>query len=482
LVISFDGLGYGSISKDLTPNLFEIAQNGSHLTHGILSQVATVTAPNYQSLSTGKYEESHGIIGNVMFDPVLNKTYDVWNFGNDTEVSNQSLDAEWYEAESIWATYQNQMKNVCGLMRWPMGNVRFPHFNQSRTRTWETYGNATEWQIDLDELLGWFLSGEIDFGMMYISQPDEAQHHNDLNSSVVLSNITSLDRLVGHLVVRLKQADLWGKVDVIFTADHGHEPVDLTGDLADKNLVVLDEILGETVERSLVRSSYSYFLKPNCTVPVEDIYRTLKQAVDNKSLPMHVWLKDDFPVKYHWKNSQRVGPLIIIPKKGAHVARRNRTAQLLKLGNQTKFGDHGFLNDEVDSMRPFFIATGPSFKKPYRSDRTDVENVDIYLIMCAILGISPQPNNGSLERVRALLEPDVLSKFEKISRLPPNSFTKELSNMATVSRLSLVTLSIVVIIPLVSVAVWLMATCKCLDVSRRSQSEPLYVPLVSMEM
>jgi hypothetical protein len=63
-------------------------------------------------------------------------------------------------------------------------------------------------------------------------------------------------------------------------------------------------------------------------------------------------------------------------------------------------GVHGYLNSE-SSMHPFFIAFGPRFKQ--NANVTTFSIVDIYPLMCEILGVEPGPNNGSLANVAALL-------------------------------------------------------------------------------
>lgn len=52
-------------------------------------------------------------------------------------------------------------------------------------------------------------------------------------------------------------------------------------------------------------------------------------------------------------------------------------------------------------MHPYFIGYGPAFKKGFNV--TQFMNLDLFPLMCYILGIEPTPNNGSFERVRMLL-------------------------------------------------------------------------------
>lgn len=54
-------------------------------------------------------------------------------------------------------------------------------------------------------------------------------------------------------------------------------------------------------------------------------------------------------------------------------------------------------------MHPVFVATGPAFKKNLIIDDT-VDSVDLYPVMCLILGLDPVGNNGSLERLMPALD------------------------------------------------------------------------------
>ena len=62
-------------------------------------------------------------------------------------------------------------------------------------------------------------------------------------------------------------------------------------------------------------------------------------------------------------------------------------------------GAHGYDND-LEAMRTFFVARGPAFKNGYHSKVFSA--VDFYPMMCHILGITPAPNNGSLETVEPM--------------------------------------------------------------------------------
>uniref|UniRef100_A0A8C1SEU1 bis(5'-adenosyl)-triphosphatase n=1 Tax=Cyprinus carpio TaxID=7962 RepID=A0A8C1SEU1_CYPCA len=63
-------------------------------------------------------------------------------------------------------------------------------------------------------------------------------------------------------------------------------------------------------------------------------------------------------------------------------------------------GDHGYDNT-FPSMHPFLAAHGPAFRKGYKM--SSFNSVDLYPLMCHLMGVPPMPNNGSFAHVRCAL-------------------------------------------------------------------------------
>lgn len=63
-------------------------------------------------------------------------------------------------------------------------------------------------------------------------------------------------------------------------------------------------------------------------------------------------------------------------------------------------GAHGYDN-QIQSMQATFIAHGSAFKKGFVAE--PFENVEVYNIMCKILGVKPAKNDGDLDRVKEML-------------------------------------------------------------------------------
>ncbi len=63
-------------------------------------------------------------------------------------------------------------------------------------------------------------------------------------------------------------------------------------------------------------------------------------------------------------------------------------------------GDHGFSNEEMD-MKMIFRAFGPDFRDNFLAEPFD--SVSIYPLMCKLLGVVPEANNGSLSHTKDML-------------------------------------------------------------------------------
>ncbi|XP_063588240.1 bis(5'-adenosyl)-triphosphatase ENPP4-like [Penaeus indicus] len=76
VVISLDGFGHSYFTKYNFRHLNQLVVHGS-CPEVFRNQFITKTFPNHFSIVTGVYEETHGVVANVMYDPDLDKTLHV---------------------------------------------------------------------------------------------------------------------------------------------------------------------------------------------------------------------------------------------------------------------------------------------------------------------------------------------------------------------------------------------------------------------
>jgi hypothetical protein len=89
---------------------------------------------------------------------------------------------------------------------------------------------------------------------------------------------------------------------------------------------------------------------------------------------------------------------VAIADQGWTIARRTPEDSHPKIS----LGNHGY-DDSLSTMRAIFIAHGPAFQRgltvpPFR-------NIHVYPLLSQVLGLTPAPNDGSLDSVRAVLAP-----------------------------------------------------------------------------
>jgi predicted AlkP superfamily pyrophosphatase or phosphodiesterase len=110
-----------------------------------------------------------------------------------------------------------------------------------------------------------------------------------------------------------------------------------------------------------------------------------------------MYRKEDLPNRFHWKNHRRIAPIIGIQDEGwSLVSTPTRTVS---------GGTHGYDN-ALESMSPVFVVSGQSFREG--SFVRGAEHVDVYPLVCHLLGIEPAPNNGSLTRVEGFLKTNLV--------------------------------------------------------------------------
>ena len=182
------------------------------------------------------------------------------------------------------------------------------------------------------------------------------------------------------------------QVNLIITSDHGMTSV------SDKRVIYLSDCNITANMYTLVDTGPPHLGTTAAILPhpgkLDLIYSKLKNGCHPH---MTVYKKEDIPERYHYTHNRRITPILAVADEGWQITSDRHQ----HLGHHK--GNHGYSNS-VSSMHPFFIARGPAFKEGYLSE--PFRNVDIYPLICDILGITPAPNNGSLLQVKHLLKPN----------------------------------------------------------------------------
>ncbi|OUC43555.1 type I phosphodiesterase / nucleotide pyrophosphatase [Trichinella nativa] len=389
LLVSYDGFRWDYLERSKNLVSFQwLLEHGVHATNGLVNSYITVTAPNHYGIVTGLYEESHGIVANRFFDPIMNKSFNYF-------VDTSSTDAAFFSGIPLWQLNDDAAgsNRRSGCMMWVGCDVPI---NGKHPTHYMTYNGSADWVARVQKLISWFTDEKdpINFGLLYIEEPDKIGHQVGPDSPKISQMVERLDVLTvyyslifflaGYLLMRLNEEHLLDRMNFIFTSDHGMASV------PKMNAIRLDSFLDN--------SSYKIFgSSPNLNIlpnpdKEDEIYNLLKNKVPH----LTVYKKNEIPEFYHYNNSDRVMPLVI--ESDLHW--RLITSDEEESTDNSTIGQHGYSN-LISDMHPYFIAYGPAFKKNFQVDT--FQSIDIYELICYILNMEPAPNNGSFDRVKQLL-------------------------------------------------------------------------------
>jgi predicted AlkP superfamily pyrophosphatase or phosphodiesterase len=162
----------------------------------------------------------------------------------------------------------------------------------------------------------------------------------------------------------------------------------------------MDELFDTSLAEKILWTAeiVSIFPKPG---KEDAIYETLKAKLPPKA---KVYRKAELPARFHYSNSPRIAPLLVLPAEGWTVTTRAKFEEMNAKDRKNGLrGGHGYDN-ELPSMRAIFIAHGSAFKKGAVIE--PFENVQVYNVMTSILGLRSAPNDGDYSVAAAALVKD----------------------------------------------------------------------------
>ncbi|CAM4761740.1 unnamed protein product [Rotaria magnacalcarata] len=168
LLISFDGFRWDYPDIYQLPNFNSLIKRGVRVKH-IDNSFATVTFPSHFTMITGLFEETHGIVANVIYDPILNASATVKTM-NDTKWWSQNA-----YSQPIWVSNQlakdsNQRRS--GAIAWPGCSTPI---NGHLPYRYEEFDYDRKFDTVLKRIFEWFnepIGTRINFGATYHLEPD----------------------------------------------------------------------------------------------------------------------------------------------------------------------------------------------------------------------------------------------------------------------------------------------------------------------
>jgi len=375
VLVSIDGFRSEYLDRYAAPHLRALAASGVRA-RWMEPSFPVLTFPNHYTIVTGLTPAHHGIVNNTIVNPDDGSRFRM----SDTVQVRRSV---WWGGEPLWVTAERQGLRAAAFF-WPgseaaIGGVRPTFFKK--------YEEDVPLAARVDTVLAWLTRPDSlrpRFVTVYFSTVDHAGHGSGPASDAVRAAVLAVDSAVGRLVGGLALQQLSARVNVVVVADHG------MAETSPERLVFLDDY----VERNSVDAvSLGAFVAINPrNGDVTGLLRALRAAPH-----LHVYPRDSTPESWRYQGNPRIPAIVGVPDEGWLLTTRAAQAAVRNPGIA---GTHGFLPTDT-SMHALFIASGPSFRRgatvaPFR-------NVHVYELICAVLGLRPAPNDGSLDSVRTLL-------------------------------------------------------------------------------
>ncbi len=369
ILVSIDAFRADYLQKFKPTNLMKLAAEGVHA-EKLIPVFPTMTFPNHQTIVTGLRPEHHGVIHNNFYDPERNAFFAFNKY--------KPEDAFWWSGEPIWVTAVKQGLRADCLF-WPGTGVKMADVLPTEFRPFEKDPTPSDC---IQQVLKWLhqpVEKRANLLVAYFHHMDTAGHHDGPDSPKMAEAVKQVDDAIGQLVAGLHHRKLDDIANLVIVSDHGMKEIS-----TDRMIALADFVDLEKVQIDF--SGALAGLRP-LNGKVDALYDAFKAKEKN----FHVYRKENMPPRYHFTENKRIPPVILVADDGWYLSTKN---------SMSNKATHGF-DPELDSMGATFIASGPAFRhgvtlKPF-------ENVHIYNLLCATLGLKPAPNDGDDRLVKEVL-------------------------------------------------------------------------------
>jgi predicted AlkP superfamily pyrophosphatase or phosphodiesterase len=381
ILISIDGFRYDYFEKHSPEKLNSLVKEGTRA-RWMTPAYPTKTFPNHYTIATGLYPDNHGMIENNMYDAEFNA---VFGLSRREEVMNP----RWWGGEPIWNTAMKAGFNSAAFF-WPGTEAAI---GGMQPKFWRPYEHDTPHEIRVDTVLGWLDLPESERPVvitLYFSDVDDAGHSFGPDARQTRDAVQKVDAAIKRLVDGIEARGMRGKLNMIIVSDHGMAAYRV-GDS-----IVLDDMFDvEDAERIFWVGEFTQiFPKPGRE---KKIYDSIKAKLPKNA---YIYRNGRFPARFKFGKNKRVAPIVVVPGEGTTITNRARYEGYERNGTLDNIrGAHGYDNELV-SMRAIFLGHGPAFKVGYTA--RPFESVDVYELMCHILGIKPAKNDGKFKRIRGV--------------------------------------------------------------------------------
>lgn len=382
LLISIDSYRFDYNQIHSAPHLSEIAKN-SVSAESLIPTYPSKTFSSHFSIITGKYPEENGIVSNEFYDPSEQIKFSTKTY--------QNTKTNWFLSEPFWIRIQNAGIISANVNGWVGSEV---DYHGQKPLFFSSFSNSNTPEIisqNIVKLINLPESIRPHFIVAYFPQVDLAGHFFGPESKQVHEQILKVDTEIEKIKSAIKESNL--DFNIMIVSDHGMQEVSKKDYiLIDPSIDLTDFIItGQGPELQLYLKNKNKISSEKADQIIEKTYKKIQTQAQHFEIYKH----HQIPESLHYKNSSRIGDLVIIPESPYLVF----TKEFLEANPQNP-GNHGWDAQKYPNMRGVFMAEGPLFKS--NTHLASFSSLQIYPLLERIFNLDASSNNKNLESLKAL--------------------------------------------------------------------------------
>jgi predicted AlkP superfamily pyrophosphatase or phosphodiesterase len=373
VLVSLDGFRSDYFDRLPTPTLHRLAAHGVRAQR-LIPSFPSKTFPNHFTIVTGRWPAHQGIVANDMYDP----DRQAWFTLSDPKALR---DPHWWTAEPIWVTAEKQGMRTASVF-WPGSEAPIDGVLPSTTLPFDAKVTAEQRVQHALDALAAPAPARPRLVTLYLQDTDDVGHEFGPDAPQTAAAVARVDAAVGALLAGIERLGLAASTNVVVLADHGMVAT------PPQQAIYLDDYVDPKLVKVVTWSPVlELWPEPDA---VDAVYAKLHGANPH----LAVYRREELPPQLHYAGSDRIPPIVAIAEEGWRITTHtNKKAPSL--------AEHGY-DPRLPSMGALFVAAGPAFA--HGRVVAPFDNVAVYPLLCAALGIAPLPGDWNGEPV-----PDVLA-------------------------------------------------------------------------
>jgi predicted AlkP superfamily pyrophosphatase or phosphodiesterase len=410
LIVFFDGLRPDYITQEQMPNLFAFSQKASFGKHHH-SVFPTVTRVNSASYATGSYPGTHGILGNSVYFPEVNKNKSVGTSYNDLTKVTNAISGPLLNAVSLGEVLDAAGERMMVFSSGTTGQAFLQNYKVGKGAIYNPdliLPETIKSQV-IAELGGvpadgsadsarhkWITDALLKYGLaengplvsaIWFSDPDGAAHEHGIGSDEAVSAIRFVDGQFGRILEAIKSKGLTDQYNIVFSTDHGF--VTHIGAQNLTEFLIQEGLKKDKESDDVVIAEGAIYVKDHNKTEIEKIVAALHEeewigAIFTKSKTkgdVKGWVEGTLSFDaVHYDHPTRAGD-ILVAVNWNDVKNKKGYA-----GTDYAGGVAGHGGSSPYEINIALFASGPDFKQTFTSE-LPTSNVDIAPTILQLYGM-----------------------------------------------------------------------------------------------